>query len=324
MEPFDRDRISRGSTPRSHGRRFFSHVGWAGAGGFPFSGKSCFIPTWDPTTRGCLYHQFPSISGMWSQELSYFLVLLPWGWHVPNFSDLDTLGFIHLLPSLCYFVEILNMWSSALLFLSWKFCLLLTHFFCLFSGFMGNNSFRFAMLNEVSAKASIFGPPVMPQSSPCWATVEYLPLTNCTSSALTYSIMSWICIQHPLWDTHICPSLAYLFILFPFLGRSIPYPPWTWCKGSNKNDWVGLSQELEESTLHLKEKRIGWASSMPRKRGLILPYVIMCHLLSEATQRLCTTTSHCYRLLAPGWTFIKLGILCASTYWPLRNILSFF
>lgn len=120
-----------------------------------FLGKFCFLPTWDLTTRGCFYHQFPSISGIGGQELSCFPVLVPWGWDVSSFSDLDALGSVHLLPSLSYIVAILNMWSSALLFLSCKILPLTDtfFFFCLFSGFMGNNSLLFAMLNEVSANA---------------------------------------------------------------------------------------------------------------------------------------------------------------------------
>lgn len=68
-----------------------------------------------------------------------------------------------------------------------------------------------------------------------------------------------------------------------------------------------------------KKKNIGCTSSTRCRCRLILPDVVMCHLHSEATQMFCCVMFHCYCLLTPNWTFIKLGITCVSTYWPLRK-----
>lgn len=95
---------------------------------------------------------------------------------VPSFSGLHTLVFVYLLSSLRSFVEILNMLSSAFLFLSCEF-LLLIFFFCPLVGLCERTTFSVDDVSQTSANTYIFSLFAMPQSSLCLSNKEILAIS---------------------------------------------------------------------------------------------------------------------------------------------------
>lgn len=273
-----------------------------------FLGKFCFLPTWDLTTRGCFYHQFPSISGIGGQELSCFPVLVPWGWDVSSFSDLDALGSVHLLPSLSYIVAILNMWSSALLFLSCKI-LPLTDTFFFFVFLVGLWEITvFYLLCWVRSlqmqRPHIWSP---------WNASNESTLGNSGIFATNY-LHNWLInILHPIMNMHKPPTLGHTHMSFFGLSfHSLPFP--RGCPSlilqehDAKDDGVAVSGELNEGA-HCVGKEKDWLNKFKTmqswthscKHGLLLPDMVP-HTCSVEVPSIVTAFS----------PLKKLDILCAS------------